>query len=91
MQNTRSALAYGSVAITWSTSRANGAMPVVSSQRWPQPPTLETRQVFLGQARQPWPVSADGGHATSRCGRSRCTALSSIRYNISITSGGNPL
>ena len=33
IQNTRSALAYGSVVITCSTSRANGAIPVVSSHR----------------------------------------------------------
>jgi len=32
-QNTRRAEAYGSVVITWSTSRPNGAMPVVGSQR----------------------------------------------------------
>ena len=39
IQNTRSAEAYGSVVITCSTSRANGAIPVVSSQRpitWPR-------------------------------------------------------
>ena len=33
IQNTRSALAYGSLVITCSASRANGAIPVVSSHR----------------------------------------------------------
>lgn len=32
-QNTRSALAYGSVVMTWATSRANGSIPVVGSSR----------------------------------------------------------
>jgi hypothetical protein len=32
-QNTRRALAYGSVVMTCSTTRANGAMPVVGSHR----------------------------------------------------------
>ena len=33
IQNTRSALEYGSMVITCATSRANGAIPVVSSHR----------------------------------------------------------
>jgi len=39
IQNTRSALAYGSVVITCPASRANGAIPVVASHRpvtWPR-------------------------------------------------------
>ena len=33
IQNTRSALAYGSVVMTWATSRANGLIPVLGSRR----------------------------------------------------------
>ena len=33
IQNTRSADVYGSCSMTWATSRQNGSMPVLSSQR----------------------------------------------------------
>src|SRR5437773_9146013 len=58
IQNTRPALAYGSVVITCSTSRANGAIPVVSSHR-PVTSAVDVPGGQVGQRAAPLVVVLD--------------------------------
>jgi hypothetical protein len=66
-QNTRSAHAYGSWAMTWATSLVNGSMPVVASHRAEDPGPVDVVGGQVGQRSAAVVVVADPHHPGLAC------------------------